>query len=140
MKKRKLQAEAYFTVEASLVLPIVIGAVVFTICFLLFCYNRCVMEQDVGVLTVMTAPYGAKSLGMIIPRVRTWKEEMITDKYYAWDAGDFLLSQSGDKRVIMRSGKLMIGDRLWTASAEREVPRVQPTFFVRICRSLEGKG
>ena len=36
MKMRKRKVKAYFTVEASLVLPIVIGSIIFVICFLLY--------------------------------------------------------------------------------------------------------
>ena len=52
MKKHKGSIEAYFTVEASLVMPVVIGSVIFVICFLLYWYNRCLMEQDLSVMAV----------------------------------------------------------------------------------------
>ena len=39
---------AYFTVEAALVLPVVIGAILFVIYMMLFQYDRCLLEQDIG--------------------------------------------------------------------------------------------
>lgn len=140
MKKEKRRAQAYFTVEASLVLPIVIASLVFTICFLLFCYNRCLMEQDVAMLSVRTASYGARSVGTMEPKIGAWQKEYLTDKYYAWEMEDYVMSYSGNKRTITRSGKLLMGDRLWKASAESEITRVQPVTFVRLCRRLDQNG
>ena len=47
--------KAYFTVEAALILPLIIGTIVYIICFLLFWYNRCVMEQEIAVYAVKGA-------------------------------------------------------------------------------------
>ena len=61
MKKHKGSIEAYFTVEASLVMPVVIGSVIFVICFLLYWYNRCLMEQDLSVMAVKASQSEAKT-------------------------------------------------------------------------------
>ena len=43
---------AYFTVEAALVVPVVMGTMLFVIYMLLFQYNRCLMEQDIGAMVI----------------------------------------------------------------------------------------
>ena len=44
--------DAYFTVEAAMVFPFVMGAVLFTIFMFIFQYDRCLMEQDIGMLVL----------------------------------------------------------------------------------------
>lgn len=46
---------AYFTVEAALVLPIVIAALLFVIYMMLFQYDRCLLEQDMGAIALWGA-------------------------------------------------------------------------------------
>ena len=46
------ERNAYFTVEAALVLPLVTGAILFVIYTMLFQYDRCLLEQDIGALAL----------------------------------------------------------------------------------------
>lgn len=45
-KKKRKQLEAYFTVEAALIMPIVLGCYCLIIHLLCFCYERCMWEQN----------------------------------------------------------------------------------------------
>lgn len=63
---------AYFTVEAALVLPIVIAALLFVIYMMLFQYDRCLLEQDMGAIALWGSGgrfrcggYGAEDAGEI---------------------------------------------------------------------------
>lgn len=43
--------KGYFTVETSLILPMVLAVQVFLIYAMLRQYDRCLLEQDMGILT-----------------------------------------------------------------------------------------
>ena len=49
---RQREAGGYFTVEAAIVLPVVLGVYVFLITVLLVQYDRCVLEQDMASMIV----------------------------------------------------------------------------------------
>ena len=46
---------AYFTVEAAMVFPIVLSTVLFIIYTMFFQYDRCLLEQDIGVIALRGA-------------------------------------------------------------------------------------
>ena len=46
------QAEGYLTLEAALILPMLIAAILFVIYMLVFQYNRCLLEQDLGAMAL----------------------------------------------------------------------------------------
>ena len=43
---------AYMTVEAALLFPFLTGAILFVVYMLLFQYDRCLLEQDMGALAL----------------------------------------------------------------------------------------
>ena len=43
---------AYFTVEAALVFSITISVILFVVYLLLFQYDRCLLEQDMGAMAL----------------------------------------------------------------------------------------
>lgn len=51
MKRKKTSAEAYFTVEAAMVIPIVLGILVMLIYLAFYLYDRCILAQDCYVLS-----------------------------------------------------------------------------------------
>ncbi len=50
IRERKRATEGYFTVEAALVLPIVMSVYVFLITMLFLRYDRCQLEQDMAAM------------------------------------------------------------------------------------------
>ena len=137
MKKEKRVMGAYLTVEASMVLPVVIGTIVFVICFLLFSYNRCLMEQGVAVMAVRASQYDERPAGEWKDELFAWQGVYVTEKAYGWTTEGTTLSVGPNKIEVRSSGKLVLGDRLWKASAKSEADRIRPTAFVRLCRRLQ---
>ncbi len=56
MKKRN-RTEGYFSVEAALVLPMVLSVYVFLIAMLLLQYDRCQLEQDMASMMIKAVNY-----------------------------------------------------------------------------------
>jgi len=61
---------AYFTVEAALVLPVVIGAILFVIYMMLFQYDRCLLEQDIGGIALWGSIVEASDTAELEQKVR----------------------------------------------------------------------
>ena len=136
MKRKKGSVGAYFTVEASLVLPIVIGTIIFVLCFLLFYYNRCLMEQDVAILTIRAAASGEKTAEELKTQIFSTQKTYIAEKYYARDKGEINLSLTHDKLELKRTGQLLLGDRIWKAKVSSSARQIHPATFLRLCRKV----
>ena len=133
MKKRG-KLDAYFSVEASLVLPMVVGSIIFVVCFLLFWYNRCLMEQNLNGLAVKASQSDSGSMEELKRELGKWQDEYLTDKHYAWEAGEVVTSLRLNWYEFKQDGKLLLGDRTWKAQVTGKAMRIHPTPFLRLCR------
>ena len=50
----KKESDAYFTVEAAILYPIILSVILLMTYLLLFQYDRCLLEQDIGKATVLS--------------------------------------------------------------------------------------
>lgn len=133
MKKRG-KMDAYFSVEASLVLPMVVGSIIFVVCFLLFWYNRCLMEQNLNGLAVKASQSDSGSMEELERELGKWQDEYLTDKHYAWESGEVVTSLRLNWYEFKQDGKLLLGDRTWKAQVTGKAMRIHPTPFLRLCR------
>lgn len=144
MNGRKKYVEAYFTVEASLVLPVVIGSVIFVICFLLFFYDRCLMEQDVAMISIRASQSQAQSPEELEKELVTWRQQYLAEKEYAWEMSTIVMSRKQNRIEFEREGKLLMGERVWTAKVTGSALELHPASILRLCRriylGLEEKG
>lgn len=126
--------EGYMTVEASLVLPIVLGVIVFIIYFQLFWYDRCLMDQRTAML------------GIRMTRLETARQEEVEsylgDFYFpeetvAWRESDLFISLSGNAWKLKNRGELLFDvDRNWSSEIAYVNRRLNPGTFLRLCRKL----
>ena len=75
------KVSGYFTVEAAMVMPIVLWVVLFVIYLLFFQYNRCLTDQDVGVLVLRGSILQEESPKERIKKIRGYAEQIYDDKY-----------------------------------------------------------
>lgn len=134
--KHKKGVDAYFTVEASLVMPVVIGSVIFVICFLLYWYNRCLMEQDLSMIAVKAAQSEAGTPEEMKQDLRGWRDKSMTEKHYAWEMSEVTMSKEKNWITFRRNGTLLMGDRIWRADAEGKASRINPAALLRILRRM----
>ena len=50
----KKESDAYFTIEAAILYPIILSVILLMTYLLLFQYDRCLLEQDIGKATVLS--------------------------------------------------------------------------------------
>lgn len=139
---------AYFTVEAALVLPIVMSAMLLEIYLFCFQYDRCLLEQDAGSLLLWSsdAIRNIEETDALKKQMQIRTAEVYADKYVAWDitAMDITL----DKNHIKVSGQgsltfpvppwnIWNDTNLWETEAVYKSNRQSPVFYIRQYRKLQ---
>lgn len=137
---------AYFTVEAAMVLPIVLSVILFILYAMFFQYDRCLLEQDMGALALRGAAMQIDDKEALAGEIKEQANQMDCGKYLMWECGEINLRLEGNQLCVSREGQLKYpfsgfgigGERLWRAETEYENYRINPTSFVRTCRKLTG--
>ncbi len=135
MKERKQRkADGYLTVEAALLLPFVIGVLVYIIYFQLFWYNRCLMDQEATMTAVKAAQADSTDRDALQGEVSRWREEFLTDRYVGWEADRPALTSQADKLSVRIRGRLTLPNDSWNAESVCEADRINVSAFLRQCR------
>lgn len=137
---------AYFTVEAALVLPLVIGALIFTVFLFIFQYDRCLLEQDINMLAVCAGTATAENSEALERIIRKKASEVFMDKYAAWTMSDLQIAVKGNGVSVRGGGYLTLPlpewnffreENEWGAQALRETLRISPADYIRLYRKIK---
>lgn len=142
-----LKRNAYFTVEAALVLPLVMGALIITVFLFVFQYDRCLLEQDMNILAICAGTAMAESREELEASVRRKASEVFMDKYVAWEMKDMQVIVKGSRVSVKGGGCLTLPlpewnffgkENVWEAQTLRETLRITPTDYIRLYRKIRG--
>ena len=132
---------AYFTVEAALVLPIVIGAMLFVIYTMLFQYDRCLLEQDIGAMALWGSLVETSDTEQLEQKTRERMAALYREKYMAWRITRLDASLDGNRFRVEGAGQLTFpvpgwnfwnGDNVWGTQASYGYGRLSPVTFIRL--------
>lgn len=136
---------AYLAVEAALVLPMVFGMILFIVYMLLFQYDRCLMEQDLGAMALWGCSAEAREGETLEEMTEERMGAMYKDKYVAWHFTE--LESRLERNRFAVGGKAQLafsvpglefwGRNVWGAQASYEYRRLSPAVFIRLCRGLK---
>lgn len=137
---------AYMTVEAALILPIVLASIFFVIYMMLFQYDRCLLEQDMGEMALWGSLAQAPDTAALEEKVQGRVAEVYKEKYMMWrftsldvslDKGKF--SANGAGAVFFPFGGLNFwgGGNMWSAQAAYGYSRLAPVTFIRTCHKFQ---
>ncbi len=140
------KVRAYFTVEAAVIIPVVFSVMMLVIYILMFQYNRCLQEQDMGALALKGCSIQAFDKEALMEELQKYSGAIERDKYLVWeqDAGSIIL-EGGHVRVE-QSGKLTFpfgellgwdGQEEWQVVTIFENQRLAPVSFLRACRKMK---
>ncbi|MDE5589231.1 MAG: hypothetical protein K2J60_08850 [Acetatifactor sp.] len=141
-----LRENAYFTVEAALVLPLVIGALIFTVFLFIFQYDRCLLEQDINMLAVCAGTATAENSEALEEIIRKKASEVFMDKYAAWTMNDLQIAVKGSRVSVRGGGYLTLPlpewnffrqENEWEARTLRETLRISPADYIRLYRKIK---
>lgn len=144
----KGNVNAYFTVEAALVLPLVIGSLIFTVFLFIFQYDRCLLEQDINRLTICAGTAAAENSEELEAIIHKITSEIFMDKYAAWKMNELQITVKGGKVNVRGGGYLTLPlpewnffreENEWGARTIRETLRISPADYIRLCRKIKDK-
>lgn len=136
---------AYLAVEAALMLPVVFGMILFIVCMLLFQYDRCLMEQDLGAMALWGCSVEAQDGETLEEMTKERMRAMYKDKYAAWHFTELESRLEKNRFTVGGKAKLALsvpglefwGRKVWSSQAVYEYRRLSPVAFIRLCRGLK---
>ena len=140
-----MKENAYFTVEAALVFPVVIGIILLVIYMQLFQYDRCLMEQDMGAMALWGSREDTSEVEELEKKTRQRIAEMYRDKYAAWEITKLDIALAKNRFSVKGAGRLTFpvsvwnfwsGDNVWEMSADYSCKRISPVTFIRLCHKF----
>lgn len=141
---------AYFTVEAALVLPMIMSAMLVGIYLFCYQYDRCLMEQDMGSLLLWGNAMASENAGdteEIRKSLQQRAARINREKYAAWKLTAIDIRLEKNKLSVIGRGELAFPvpgwnlwnhDNLWEARVNYESSRLSPVFYIRQYRKLHG--
>ena len=137
---------AYFTVEAALILPMALGTLLFIVYVFLFQYDRCLMEQDLGALALWGSRVKAENSEELQNLIQKRTGEIYKDKYAVWKM--LTLDVKLEHKYFGVTGKGQIAfpvpginfwsrDNIWEAEADYRFWRISQVDFVRLCNRIK---
>lgn len=148
MRKKK-SCEAYFTVEATLVLPLVMSAILLDIYLFCFQYDRCLMEQDMGSLILWCSEIrleNADTAKELEEKIQNRTSNIYRDKYVAWELTTVDVQLEKNRISIVGRGQLTFpvpgwnlwnDINLWKDEVTYESRSISPVFYIRQLRKLD---
>ena len=142
------EKNAYFTVEAALVLPMVISGMLLGIYLFCYQYDRCLLEQDMGSLVLWgsTEAENAGDAAELKRQLQRRAAELYLDKYVAWEMTSVEINLKNDRIDVAGGGNftfpvpqwnLWNDSSRWKADASLQCARQDPVFFIRQFRKLQ---
>ena len=148
MKKWKeviYNKNAYFTVEAALVVPVVMSTMLLVIYMLLFQYNRCLLEQDLGAMVIWGGNTEVSDVELFEEKIKERINKMYREKYVAWEITTLNATLQNSNFAVEGGGQLTFPfagwnfwstDNIWEAKVDYSCRRTSPITFIRLCHKI----
>ena len=144
-KKINYKKNAFFSMEAAIVVPLAVSAILLAVSLFVFQYDRCLMEQDMAAQAVKAASVEAQTKEELADKIQLQTAGLYRNKYVAWDM--MLLDIKVKKGIIEAVGEgkfsfplpgwnIWNEENSWSARAEYKAHRVSPVSFIRNCRKI----
>lgn len=141
---KSMCAEGYFTVEATLIMPIVLYVCFFIIYTGFYWYDRCLMRQDAYRAALAGSSIYRDDNQIVYNKAADTIARLTENKYIATDCTIVITVQS--KVNVTISGRIampfrglagLLGKEEWEISENVESKCINPVIFIRMCRVLE---
>lgn len=142
----KKESDAYFTVEAAILYPIILSVILLMTYLLLFQYDRCLLEQDIGKATVLSGSKWTLTKEQLDDYMQKKALHFDEEKYIAWENEDPLWKLEKTDVILEKAGRLRypfagMGTQVkyWSAKASFQADRISPVFWLRRSRNVQNK-
>lgn len=142
----KKESNAYFTVEAAILYPIILSVILLMTYLLLFQYDRCLLEQDIGKATVLSGSKWTLTKEQLNDYMQKKALHFDEEKYIAWENEDPLWNLEKNDVILEKTGRLRYPfagmgtqEKYWSTKASFQVDRISPVFWLRRSRNVQNK-
>lgn len=140
----KRVSEAYFTVEAAILYPVILSVIVLMMYLLFFQYDRCLLEQDVGKAAVLNGSKWTLTKEQLNEYMQKKSMHFEEEKYIAWENENPLWKLEKNEVIIEKTGRLRYPfagmgteEKFWSAKASFRMNRISPVFLLRRSRKIQ---
>ena len=130
--------KAYFTVEAAVLYPVVLGVVLLMTYLLFFQYDRCLLEQDMGRAAVRSGSRWMQKKEELNRQLQEKDLFFDTEKYIAWESELPVWKLEKNQVTVEQTGRMpypfstITGvPEYWSAKASFQVDRSSPVDVLR---------
>lgn len=143
-----MRIKGYLTVEAALVFPFSLGAILIGICLFVFQYDRCLMEQDAGRLAVWAEGIGECDQEEMKGRLRAGMAKLSKEKYVGWEFEVFEATMNHQQVIVNGKGNYKFkvpgwnffhDENTWTSEVTVKRSMLSPVSFIRTYRRVKGE-
>lgn len=130
----------YFTVEAALVMPIVLYVIFMILYLLFFQYNRCLLELDMGIFALRGSLAQAETNEDRAELLRKQAMELDEENYIGWQCGKIQWKLEKGTLQVEQQGALEFPftEELWSVEVNYENHILSPVSFLRYYRKWVG--
>lgn len=134
------EAAGYFTVEAAMVMPVVLYLVFMIMYLMFFQYNRCLMELDVGIFAMRGTLLQVGSNEDRAQQLRKQALELEEESYMGWRCQEIQWKMKNGILQVEQQGNLVFPftKESWDAEVSYENHILSPVSFLRYYRKLVG--
>lgn len=140
--------KGYFTVEATLLMPIVFYVYIFIIYMVFFQYNRCITEQDIYICALRGSRIWEENNQDIYIKTVQETAKLDGEKLIAMNSPQYSVFVGKGKVTVTAEGELdfpfagfmnLVMSKMWLVSSQRECSSISPVRFIKNCRLLENR-
>ncbi len=144
MRCKDKECKAYFTVEAAVLYPIILGTIVLMTYLLFFQYDRCLLEQDMGKAVVRGGSRWMQKKEELNRRLEEKEMFFDTEKYIAWESELPVWKLEKNQVTVEQTGRMpypfssIAGvPGYWSTKATFQVKRNNPVEILRNYQRLQ---
>lgn len=120
----KKESDAYFTIEAAILYPIILSVILLMTYLLLFQYDRCLLEQDIGKATVLSGSKWTLTKEQLNDYMQKKALHFDEEKYIVWENEDPLWNLEKTMSFLKRQDDSDILLPVWERKKNIGVPKL----------------
>ena len=138
-----MKQNAYFTVEAALIIPLALGILIFLIFIMFYQYDRCLLEQDIGMVAFWGTTVKAQDNQLLLEEMQNREANIYWEKYILFYPQDLKVSigngkvsveKKGDISILFNSLATVPDLKRWEIATSYNNRRLSPKFMLRSIR------
>lgn len=146
IKRERLKENAYFSLEATLIMPFVFMAILFLIYTGFFFYDNCLLKQDTYRMLIRGSQIKYSSNEEVIQKIKEEDSKWYYDKYVMCVWGNkrievehksIFMEQEAALNVSIPFVSDLVGNNMWSLDTAVKAVRIHPTKTIRSCRKIE---